>query len=107
MTQLNNFLRQLRADRDESLRHAAKEIGISAMYLSQLECGKAVNPSANVLERIATHYGSGVQQLDEVLTTSCNHDLSKTKAEAARKILTMDDDNFKKFLTMVKEKGIL
>ncbi len=49
-------LRRIRGVRDVSLREVEKATKISNAYLSQLERGSAVNPSPNVLYKLAQFY---------------------------------------------------
>ena len=50
-------LRNARVEAGLSLRGAEKRAGISNAYLSQLETGKAENPSASLLQKLASVYG--------------------------------------------------
>jgi transcriptional regulator with XRE-family HTH domain len=69
MEKIGPLLKELRQQKDLSLRAAAKLIGISVEYLSVLEGGmhrmtkKASSPSAAVLKRISKGYGVGYYTL--------------------------------------------
>src|SRR3989442_15867452 len=55
-TKLAQELARIRRLRGISLRRVEKETGISNAYLSQLENGKAENPSPHVLLQLAEYY---------------------------------------------------
>lgn len=66
MTQkLAETLRKLRAMRGVRLRDVERDTGISNAYLSQLETGKAENPSPHVLYKLAEYYGVPYESLME------------------------------------------
>lgn len=50
-------LRELRARKNLSLREASEKIGISAMRLSQIECGKSGPATDEEMEKINAFYG--------------------------------------------------
>jgi transcriptional regulator with XRE-family HTH domain len=52
LTLIGQKLKHRRNDLNLSLRALAAETGLSAAFLSQIECGKS-NPSLNSLQRIA------------------------------------------------------
>jgi transcriptional regulator with XRE-family HTH domain len=60
---LSDQLRQFRNARRLTLRHVEHDTGISNAYLSQLENGRARNPSLDVLRRLADVYGITVETL--------------------------------------------
>jgi transcriptional regulator with XRE-family HTH domain len=49
------LLRRLRTERGESLRSAARELGVDASYLSRIESGAKV-PSVQLQQRASEHY---------------------------------------------------
>lgn len=74
-------LRELRNEKDVSLREAGKVIGIAAMYLSDMESGRRF-PSENVLQSLADYYGVSIEELrncdcrppvDEIKRVSSSH----------------------------------
>lgn len=56
MIDLASILVYEREQRGLSLRAAAKSIGISNPYLSQLETGKVTNPTLDVIQRLTQLY---------------------------------------------------
>lgn len=51
--QIGDYLQSLRANENLTLRQIENAIGISNAYLSQLENGKILKPSANVLYKLS------------------------------------------------------
>ena len=56
-------LKQLRIKNGESLQKAAESVGISKPHFWELERGASVNPSKDLLERMARHYKQTVAYL--------------------------------------------
>lgn len=56
-------LRSLRESSGESLRQVEKESGVSNAYLSQLESGKILKPTPEILHKLAKHYGTSYSKL--------------------------------------------
>lgn len=78
---LGERLRELRNEKDVSLREAGKLIGITAMHLSDMECGRRY-PSEKVLQSIADYYDVSIEGLkdcdsrppvDEIKRVSSSH----------------------------------
>lgn len=63
---LGSELRRLRETNKESLRQVEKVTKISNAYLSQLEGGKVLKPSPNILHKLAEHYGASYKKLMEL-----------------------------------------
>ena len=55
-------LRELRADADLSLRRASEKTGISAMRISQIECGKGNPLTEEERDRLETAYRSEIPE---------------------------------------------
>jgi len=62
MSELGDYLRELRAQKRLSLREVETTSGASCSYLSQVEQGKR-QASADLLRRIAPAYGASVRDL--------------------------------------------
>jgi transcriptional regulator with XRE-family HTH domain len=62
MKTLGDRIRQLREEKDLSLRDLAKELKISAPFLSDVELGRR-HPSSEVLAKIAARLGTSVADL--------------------------------------------
>ena len=60
---LGEELRRIRNIRGVSLRKVQDQTGISNAYLSQLETGKAENPSPHILHKLAEFYGVPYESL--------------------------------------------
>lgn len=56
MTPFGERVRYLRTERGITLRHMAKDIGVSGAYLSALEHGKRSRPSWHLVQRIITYF---------------------------------------------------
>jgi len=59
---LSERLRQLRNERDVSLREAGQKIGVSAMHLSDIEAGRRY-PSEKVMQALASYFGVQMEDL--------------------------------------------
>lgn len=57
------ILKELRKQRDLTLRQVEEATGISNAYLSQLENGKIRHPSAQVLYALSKLYGCNIEDL--------------------------------------------
>lgn len=57
MSDIGDYLKQLRTDRKLTLRGAAEAARLSNAYLSQIETGKRGVPSAKLLQSLAQVYG--------------------------------------------------
>jgi HTH-type transcriptional regulator, competence development regulator len=62
---LAETLRRVRGVKGAKLRDVEKATGISNAYLSQLENGKAENPSPHILHKLAQFYGVPYESLME------------------------------------------
>lgn len=60
---LGSRIRELRQEREVSLRGLAEAIGLSPGYLSQIERGEAENPSTQVLQKFADGLGVPISTL--------------------------------------------
>jgi transcriptional regulator with XRE-family HTH domain len=78
---LGERLRELRNEKDVSLREAGKVISITAMHLSDIECGRRY-PSEKVLQSLADYYCVLIEELrdcdtrppvDEIKRLSSSH----------------------------------
>lgn len=69
LEQMGERLREIRMNKNLSLREAADRIGVSHTYLNSLEkgtdprTGRPVNPTARTLLRISEAYGIPVEEL--------------------------------------------
>jgi transcriptional regulator with XRE-family HTH domain/Zn-dependent peptidase ImmA (M78 family) len=70
-TTFGDFIREKRNESDMGLREAARNLGISASYLSRLEAGELRPPSGTVLLRIAQLYNCDMK---EILTKASNRE---------------------------------
>lgn len=63
MKDLGAYLRDLRLQKQKSLKRAAPELGLSVSYLSKMETGKLV-PSQETAARLANYYGVDVESIN-------------------------------------------
>lgn len=56
-----------RVDLGKSLRQVAADLGISAMYLSELETGKKMPDKSRILPKLADYYSLNVDELWSLL----------------------------------------
>lgn len=99
-------LRALRMDRKLTLRDAAPSIGISAMFLSELESGAKL-PSQETLSRIAEFYMVDKEELEVlIIKQKIFRDLAEDSSDdqriqAARTILTVDNEMLSKIMQIL------
>src|SRR5437660_1777853 len=55
--ELKDKLRSLRSKSKESLQQVADAIGVSKAHVWELETGRSSNPSLDILQRLAKHFG--------------------------------------------------
>lgn len=60
---LSNKLKGLRINRKESLQDTANAVGVTKTHIWELEKGKSANPSAELLSKLADHYGVTIDYL--------------------------------------------
>lgn len=100
-------LRALRMERKLTLRNAAPEIGISAMFLSELESGAKL-PSPEKLQNIAEFYSINKNELETLITRQkVYRDLEEDpiddqRLQAARTILTVDNEMLSRIVSILK-----
>jgi transcriptional regulator with XRE-family HTH domain len=63
---LSEVLRELREQKNMSLRQVEKKSGVSNAYLSQLETGKIQQPSPHILHKLAEVYNTSYNDLLKV-----------------------------------------
>lgn len=92
MTEFGKYLRKLRIDRGETMRDMAKNIGVSASFLSVVETGKKRIPETLVY-RIQSAYSlspSQVADLKQSIESSSNSMNNKTDVSSALEELLSD-----------------
>ena len=62
MKALSEYIRELREDKDLSIRELAKRLGLSASFLSDVELGRR-HPSNEVLSKLACELGTTLAEL--------------------------------------------
>jgi transcriptional regulator with XRE-family HTH domain len=60
---LGKRLKKLRKDSDKTLKEVGEKVGLSDVYISDLEKGKKINPSKEVLEKLANYYDVSIDYL--------------------------------------------
>jgi transcriptional regulator with XRE-family HTH domain len=89
---LGERLKRRRAERGWTAAELARRAGVSKAYLSRLEAGKTVRPSAAVLEHLATALGTTVADLREQdLPTAERNVPEALRAYAAEAGLSAED----------------
>lgn len=118
ITKFGKTLRKLRIDRGEILKTMAEKLGMTASYLSAIECGKRNIPN-NLIQKLISIYGLSEKEQQELLdardksirsieidlstNNMCKRDLA---LQFARKFDDMDDklaNQILKFLNHNKE----
>jgi transcriptional regulator with XRE-family HTH domain len=80
-TAFGSFLRQIREEKNISLRELAKKIGVSGAFLSDIELGRRL-PSSDKIELLAKEIGVPVEELQK-------YDF-RDEAEAIRQMMFAD-----------------
>lgn len=99
---LGNHLHTLRIGKGKSLRAAAKEMNMSAMYLSEIESGKKI-PSGQMLSRIAEYYQESYINLAKLGNESAEGNNQTSAASVARMVEGLSEENLKKVLEYIKD----
>lgn len=79
MKTLGERIRELREQKDISLRELAKRLGVSPAFLSDIELGRRF-PSAEVLAKIAKELGESVEELKKYDTRPPVEELKRLAA---------------------------
>jgi len=104
---LGDYLRNLRRESGLSLRKAGEKIGISFMYVSELESGKK-KPSLTVMQKYSNYYKVPTSKLialkDEQILIQ-NKEIKDTdyRRDTILAILNSSDEDFKKIKECLKE----
>lgn len=92
---LGDYLHNLRIEKRKSLRGAAKEMEISAMYLSEIESGKKI-PSGQTLRKIADYYQENYIKLVQLSNASAENKQETSAWSVARMVAGLSEENIKK-----------
>ena len=103
---LGDYLHEIRIKKDKTLRTAAKEMGMSAMYLSEIESGKKI-PSGPMLKKIADYYQESYIKLASLGNESSDGSNQPSATAVARMVQGLSEDNLKKVFDYIQhiEKG--
>lgn len=98
---LADKLRNLRSKSKESLQAVADAIGVSKAHVWELETGRSQNPSIDMLQRLAKHFGVTVAYLADA------QPLEKARAESffrrnQDRIEAMSDDDLAQIQSLVE-----
>jgi transcriptional regulator with XRE-family HTH domain len=63
MLGISGILKELRAKKGESLQQVADAVGVSKAHIWEIEKGTSQNPSINLLQGLADHFGVSVASL--------------------------------------------
>lgn len=64
-TELGKYLKKLRIDNDELLKHMAENLGLASSTLSSIEAGRR-KPPKGFVEKVVAAYGLSTAQADEL-----------------------------------------
>jgi len=98
---LGDYLHSLRIERGKTLRGAAKEMNISAMYLSEMESGKKI-PSGQMLKKISDYYNESFFKLAELGNNSEEIGSKPSAAYVARIVEGLSEEKVIKVLDYIK-----
>lgn len=94
MTPFGEKLRELRAERGISQKQMARDLGLSAAYLSALEHGKRGSPNFSFVQRVITYFNVIWDDADELIALA---DLSDPR-------ITIDTSNLSPKATALANK---
>lgn len=98
---LGDYLHALRLTRGVTLRSAAKEMDMSAMYLSEIESGKKI-PSGKMLKKIADYYQESFIKLANLGNDSREDKRQTSAASVARMVEGLSEENIKKVFDYIQ-----
>ncbi len=96
-----NFVHNLRLQKKESLRGAAKAMDISAMYLSEIESGKKI-PSGTIIKKLSDHYETNYMHLVNLANESSEVDEKASKATVARMVEGLSKEKLQKVIEYIQ-----
>ncbi|MDC7250428.1 MAG: helix-turn-helix transcriptional regulator [Sphaerochaetaceae bacterium] len=105
MRPLGNFLHTLRLEKHLSLRKAGEELGVSFVYISEIEAGKKI-PSDKILKIFSRYYSIPLRQITNLANEQKLIQSQKTcpnnhRLEVARSVLTLNDIELKQINEMI------
>ncbi len=98
---LGDHIHHLRIAKGKSLRSAAKEMDISAMYLSEIESGKKI-PSGQVIKKISDYYQEQYIKLVTLGNESEENSEKASVASVARMVEGLSVENLHKVITFIQ-----
>ncbi|MCQ2411911.1 MAG: helix-turn-helix transcriptional regulator [Sphaerochaetaceae bacterium] len=99
--EFGDYVHDLRIKKTVSLRNAAKEMDISAMYLSEIESGKKI-PSGQMLKTIADYYGTSYFHLVVLANNSVETSEHSSRAAVARMVGGLSDEKIQKVMEYIQ-----
>lgn len=99
---LGDYLHNLRINKGRTLRGAAKEMGISAMYLSEIESEKKI-PAGQKLKVIADYYQEDYSKLNDIAKRSSPNTKKSSVAAVARMAEILSEEELKKVYEYMEE----
>jgi transcriptional regulator with XRE-family HTH domain len=104
---IGDRIKEMRVRKGHSLQQVADSIGASKAHIWELEANRSKNPSLDLLQKLAGHFGTTVAYIIEEPTG----DLSRADQFYRRnseKLATLDDKNFEvleNLLDMIAKKN--
>jgi transcriptional regulator with XRE-family HTH domain len=117
MKRLGSFLREKRVERDLTLGQLADEVGVSAMFISDIENGKRIPSSGKAITGLSRFFGidmSEIKKMAEMTRTAIalaldnEKSVQDAKISLARTIALNDlsEEKLKKIEDILNEKTI-
>ncbi len=116
MTPFGAKLRQMRADKNMSLKDLAGAIGVSSAYLSALEHGKRGRPSWYLIQRVIAHFNVIWDEAEDlerlaalshprvtINTSSLSPHATELANRLAENIADLSEPELQKILSIVKQ----
>lgn len=110
MGELGRLIKSARVQQDVSLRQMADELGVSAMYLSEIENSKKIPTKGDVLALIADYFDFKQEELLELAFKEKKEATIKNQPNApylavARRLRSASPETLKLLLNILKSKG--
>lgn len=99
---LGDYIHNLRIAKGKSLRSAAKEMNISAMYLSEIESGKKI-PSGQIIKKISDYYKEDFIKLVTLGNESEDNFQKASTASVARMVEGLSEENLQKVISFIQK----
>lgn len=99
---LGDYIHNLRISKEKTLRGAAKEMDISAMYLSEIESGKKI-PSGQIIKKLSDYYQENYFKLVTLGNESEENSEKVSTASVARMVEGLSEENLQRVFDFIQD----